>query len=177
MKNPCLIIIDVQEKLFPVIYEKKRLLNNILILIKGFQLFQLPIIVTEQVPEKLGSTIGPIRSLLDEINVINKSSFSCARDSRFMQKVSTLKKIDGIILVGIETHVCVYQTERDLIDRGYHVEVVADAAGARTKDNHRVALDRIQLNDGLLTTTEMLLFQLQGQAEGDRFRQLVKLIK
>jgi len=177
MKNPCLIIIDVQEKLFPVIYEKKRLLNNILILIKGFQLFQLPIIVTEQVPEKLGSTIGPIRSLLDEINVINKSSFSCARDSLFMQKVSTLKKIDGIILVGIETHVCVYQTERDLIDRGYHVEVVADAAGARTEDNHRVALDRIQLNDGLLTTTEMLLFQLQGQAEGDRFRQLVKLIK
>jgi len=177
MKNPCLIIIDVQEKLFPVIYEKKRLLNNILILIKGFQLFQLPIIVTEQVPEKLGSTIGPIRSLLDEINVINKSSFSCARDSLFMQKVSTLKKIDGIILVGIETHVCVYQTERDLIDRGYHVEVVADAAGARTEDNHRVALDRIQLNDGLLTTTEMLLFQLQGQVEGDRFRQLVKLIK
>ena len=78
MNNPCLVVIDVQERLFPVMHQKENLLKNLEILIKGFKLFDLPIFVTEQVPEKLGPTIDPIGSLLNGIEPISKTSFSCA---------------------------------------------------------------------------------------------------
>ena len=177
MKNPYLVVIDVQEKLFPVIHEKEIFLNNLEILIKGFQLFGLPILYTEQVPDKLGPTIEPIRSLLSDIDPITKSSFSCASDPGFLSKTSAFHGQDGIVLAGIETHICVYQTERDLIRRGAHVEVVTNAVASRDPNNHRIAVDRIRNNGGFLTTVEMILFNIQEQAEGDRFKELLKLVK
>tara|TARA_Y100000758_G_scaffold109817_1_gene76896 strand:- start:880 stop:1413 length:534 start_codon:yes stop_codon:yes gene_type:complete len=177
MKNPYLVVIDVQEKLFPVINEKETFLENLKILIKGFQLFDLPIILTEQVPEKLGSTVEPIKSLLPDTKPIIKSSFSCAADAGFSLKANYMTDCDGVVLAGIETHVCIYQTERDLIHRGQHVEVVTDAVSSRNPNNHQIALDRIRNNGGFLTTMEMLLFSLQEVAEGDRFRELIKLVK
>jgi len=177
MKNPYLVVIDVQEKLFPVINEKETFLENLKILIKGFQLFDLPIILTEQVPEKLGSTVEPIKSLLLDTKPIIKSSFSCAADAGFSLKANYMTDCDGVVLAGIETHVCIYQTERDLIHRGEHVEIVTDAVASRNFNNHQIALDRIRNNGGFLTTVEMLLFSLQEKAEGETFRELIKLVK
>lgn len=177
MKNPYLVVIDVQEKLFPLMHEKETFLKNIQTLIKGFQLFDFPIILTEQVPEKLGPTIEPVKSLLPDTKPIIKSSFSCAGDAGFSLKSNYMSDCDGVVLVGIETHVCVYQTERDLIHRGQHVEIVTDAVASRNPENHNIALERIRNNGGFLTTMEMLLFSLQEIAEGDRFRELIKLVK
>ena len=177
MRNPYLVIIDVQEKLIPVIHDKDNLLSNLEILIMGFKIFRLPIIVTEQVPDKLGSTVESIKSLLDDVDPISKSSFSCAGETEFLKRSESLSLNDGIILAGIETHICVYQTERDLIRRGHHVEVVTNAVGSRDKNNHDIALDRIRNNGGFLTTVEMLLFNLQEKAGGERFKKLAKLIK
>ena len=177
MRNPYLVIIDVQEKLMPHIHNKENLLSNIEILIRGFKIFDLPIIVTEQVPDKLGSTVKSIKSLLDDVDPVSKSSFSCAGETEFLKRSESLSQNDGIILAGIETHICVYQTERDLISRGHHVEVVTNAVGSRDKNNHDIALDRIRNNGGFLTTVEMLLFNLQEKAGGERFKKLAKLIK
>ena len=177
MRNPYLVIIDVQEKLMPHIHNKENLLSNIEILIRGFKIFDLPIIVTEQVPDKLGPTVKSIKDLLDDVNPISKSSFSCAGEFEFLKRSESLSQNDGIILAGIETHICVYQTERDLIRRGHHVEVVTNAVGSRDKNNHDIALDRIRNNGGFLTTVEMLLFNLQEKAKGERFKKLTKLIK
>ena len=177
MNKPCLIVIDVQEKLFPVMHGKEKLLRNLEILIKGFKLFGLPIFMTEQVPEKLGSTIESVRSLLDGVDSISKTSFSCASDPKFLSVSDSFSSNDGIVLAGIETHVCVYQTERDLIRRGHHVEVVTDAVSSRDPNNHRVALDRIRNNGGFLTTTEMLLFNIKADAKGEDFKELAKLVK
>ena len=177
MKNPFLVVIDVQEKLFPIMHEKEAFLKNLQILIKGFQLFKLPILLTEQVPEKLGPTIGPIKSLLKDIDPIIKTNFSCAGDPGFTSHSSRLSSCDGIVLAGIESHICVYQTERDLIRRGEHVEVVTNAVTSRKLNNHQIALDRIRNNGGFLTTVEMVLFNLQEKAEGDTFRKLIKLVK
>ena len=177
MKHPYLVIVDVQENLFPVMDGKDKFLKNILILIKGFQLFKLPILVTEQAPEKLGPTIKPIKDLLAETQPIIKTSFSCAADPEFMTQTNRLAGYNGVVLAGIETHVCVYQTERDLIHRGEHVEVVTNAVTSLDVNNHSVALDRIRNNGGFLTTVEMLLFNIQEKAGGDRFRELVKLVK
>ena len=177
MRNPYLVIIDVQEKLFPAMYNKDNFLKNLKILIKGFQLFELPILITEQIPEKLGPTIDPIKELLKNITPIKKSSFSCAGNTEFMKKTDSFISSDGVILAGIETHICVYQTERDLIHRGLHVEVVTNAVSAREKNNHHIALDRIRNNGGFLTTVEMLLFNLQEKADENRFKELLKIVK
>ena len=177
MKNPYLVVIDVQERLFPVMNEKEAFLKNLQILIKGFKLFGLPILLTEQVPDKLGPTIEPVRSILKDTEPIIKSSFSCAGDPGFLSQTDGLNTRDGIVLAGIETHVCVYQTERDLIRRGQHVEVVTNAVASRDANNHRIALDRIRNNGGFLTTVEMVLFNIQERAGGATFKELVKLVK
>ena len=177
MKNPYLVVIDVQERLFPVMNKKKAFLKNLEILIKGFQLFDLPILLTEQVPDKLGPTIEPVRSILKDTEPIIKSSFSCAGDPGFLSQTDGLSTHDGIVLAGIETHVCVYQTERDLIRRGQHVEVVTNAVASRDANNHRIALDRIRNNGGFLTTVEMVLFNIQERAGGATFKELVQLVK
>ena len=177
MKNPNLVVIDVQERLFPVMNEKEAFLKNLQILIKGFKLFGLPILLTEQVPDKLGPTIEPVRSILKDTEPIIKSSFSCAGDPGFLSQTDGLSTHDGIVLAGIETHVCVYQTERDLIRRGQHVEVVTNAVASRDANNHRIALDRIRNNGGFLTTVEMVLFNIQERAGGATFKELVKLVK
>jgi len=116
-------------------------------------------------------------SLVPDLKPISKSSFSCAGDVGFTWQVGSYSSCDGVVLAGIETHVCVYQTERDLIHRGQHVEVVTDAVTSRDSNNHGIALDRIRNNGGFLTTVEMLLFSLQKKADGDRFRELIKLVK
>jgi len=177
MKNPYLVVIDVQERLFPVMNEKEAFLKNLQILIKGFKLFGLPILLTEQVPDKLGPTIEPVRSILKDTEPIIKSSFSCAGDPGFLSQTDGLSTHDGIVLAGIETHVCVYQTERDLIRRGQHVEVVTNAVASRDANNHRIALDRIRNNGGFLTTVEMVLFNIQERAGGATFKELVQLVK
>ena len=177
MKNPCLVVIDVQEKLYPIVQDKYNFLKNLEILIKGFKLLDLPIIVTEQVPQKLGHTVKPVRSILSDVKTIPKSSFSCASDDKFNSKCDELLNVDGYVLAGIETHICVYQTQKQMSLLGKHVEVVADAVSSRNKTNHDIALHRIRNSGGFLTTTEMILFELTGNAEGIIFKQLSKLVK
>jgi len=176
MNNPCLVVIDVQEKLFPVMNNNVELLKNIKILVKGFQLYNLPILVTEQVPDKLGKTIDPINSLFDKLDPIIKSSFSCVNDPNFLIHIDSLIPSE-IILAGIETHVCVYQTAMDLIDQGRHVEIITNAVSSRNLDNHSVALNRMDKYGAFLSTVEMLLFDIQKKAGGERFKELVKLVK
>ncbi len=176
MKNPCLVIIDVQEKLFPVMKDRQTLLKNLIILIKGFQLFKLPVIITEQVPEKLGNTIEEIASLFDTVDPVVKSSFSCLGESKFLERLEVLNA-DEIILAGIESHVCVYQTSHDLLEKSKHVEVVVDSISSRNINNHNTAIARMKMEGVSLTSVEMLLFFLQKSATGDNFRKLVKLVK
>ena len=176
MKNPLLVVIDVQEKLFSVMNEKQSLLRNLTILIKGFQLFKFPVIITEQVPEKLGNTIDEIASLFDNVDPIVKSSFSCMDEPKFLEKLETINT-DEIILAGIESHVCVYQTSRDLLEQRKRLEVVIDSISSRNVNNHNTAVARMKMEGVPLTSVEMLLFLLQKNADGDNFRKLVNLIK
>ena len=176
MNYPCLVIIDVQEKLFPAMYKKNTLLKNLKILIKGFQLFKLPIIITEQVPDKLGKTIIELSSLLDSFEPIPKSTFSCAGETEFM-RILDRTNAKRIILAGIESHVCVYQTAYDLLKQKKNVEIVVDCISSRTLNNHTIAIDSMKKDGASLRTIEMLLFSFQKNASGDNFKKLIKLIK
>ena len=176
MRNPYLVIIDVQEKLFPVMKDRQTLLKNLIILIKGFQLFKLPVIITEQVPEKLGNTIEEIASLFDTVDPVVKSSFSCVGDPIFLKRLDTINA-DEIVLAGIESHVCVYQTSRDLLEQGKRVEVVVDGISSRNVNNHNTAVARMKMDGISLTSVEMLLFLIQKSANGDDFKKLVNLVR
>ena len=176
MKNPCLVVIDVQEKLFPVMNERQTLLKNLIILIKGFQLLKLPVIITEQVPEKLGNTIEEISSLFDTVDPVVKSSFSCLGEPKFIERLEKIN-VDNVIIAGIESHVCVYQTSHDFLQKGKHFEVVVDSISSRSINNHNTAIARMKMDGVSLTSAEMLLFFLQKSANGDNFRKLVKLVK
>lgn len=177
LNNTTLLIIDVQERLVPVMLNKEKLLDNLQRLIKGANVLKLPIIYTEQVPEKLGPTLPEIADLLTEASdPISKSSFSCYSCSPFVEQLKELGRTQ-VLVAGIETHVCVYQTAIDLLEQGYEVQLVTDAVSSRTAENRQLAVNRMKEAGAKLTSTEMALFELLRVAEGDKFRQVSRIVK
>lgn len=175
-ENAALIVVDVQGKLAHLMYEKERLFENLRKLIRGVRVLQIPIIVTEQLPEKLGSTIPEIAELVPDVEPIRKSTFSCCGSDSFMHALRSLKRRQ-ILLAGIEAHVCVYQTALDLLNIGHVVHLVADAVSSRTAMNRRIGIQRITREGAKLTSTEMALFELLRVAEGDKFKQILQIVK
>ncbi|MBN1991737.1 MAG: hydrolase [Anaerolineae bacterium] len=177
VNNTALIVIDVQGKLAQLMYQKEELFAHLEQIIKGCQVLAIPIIWTEQVPEKLGPTLPEFAELLaPNGDPLAKSSFSCCGHQPFMAALQALER-KQILLTGIETHVCVYQTALDLLEAGYEVQVVADAVSSRTKQNRKIGLERMKEAEAKLTSTEMALFELLRVAEGDQFRQIARIVK
>jgi nicotinamidase-related amidase len=175
-----LLLIDVQEKLMPVIDRNAEVAANIERLIRGCHLLDtIPIIVTEQYVKGLGPTIEPLRRTLEETagyQPIEKSCFSAQGCGEFQAAMRNLKK-KQIIVAGIETHVCVYQTVTDLLAAGYDVTIVADAMSSRTAENRELAIRRMAADGAHLSSTEMLLFELTVNSGTDEFRAIAKLVK
>ena len=163
-----LLIIDVQEKLMPVIANREQVEANIVRLIGGAQILGLPILITEQYVKGLGHTVAPLREALgDAYKPIEKSCFSGYRELDRKQ----------VIVAGVETHVCVYQTVSDLLTNGYEVTLVADALSSRTIENKETALRRMMSDGAKLSSTEMALFELTVASGTDEFRAISKLVK
>ena len=171
-----LTLIDVQEKLVPLMGDKTQFVDNLGTLLEGAQLLDIPIIWMEQLPDKLGPTIPEIKDVMKGQTPIIKNVFSCGDSDEYLSVLNRYSP-DEVILCGIETHVCVYQTAMDLLSMEKGVQVVADAVTSRKKLNHDIGLQRISEKGGSLTTYELLLFEEQKIAEGDRFRSLIKLVK
>ena len=175
-KKAVFVVVDVQGKLAQMMFQRDVLFHNLQVLIQGMQLLEVPIILMEQTPEKIGSTIPEIRDLLPGVEPIKKKTFSCAADSKFSSRLQELAPTE-VILAGIETHVCVYQTAADLLSQGFEVHVVTDAVSSRVEANKQTGLNRMLAEGGHATSTEMLLFELQRSAGGDVFRELIKLVR
>lgn len=171
-----LIVIDIQDKLFQAMYNKEDLLTIAAKTIRGAKVFNLPIIVTEQIPEKLGVTIPEIAVELEGIERISKSSFSSWGESKFREKIKAVNCPKAVI-IGIESHICVYQTAADLINNGYEVHIVADAVSSRTKENSDIGLAAIKSSGGHITSMEMFLFEILGAAENAGFKDIQKIVK
>ena len=171
-----LLIIDVQGKLASLVHDKEKIIKNIQTLIETARVLEIPIILTEQVPEKIGRTIPEISQKLENIPPIVKMSFSCAATPSFNQRLASLKR-HQLIITGIEAHVCVYQTTADLIKQKFLVEVVADAVSSRTLENKTFALDKIKTLGAGLTSTEMIITELLKSAAHEKFREVLKLLK
>ena len=174
--NTVLVIVDVQEKLTNVVCEKERLCQEFVKLIKGVKVLEVPIVLTEQNPRGLGPTISEIKALLLNFEPIYKMSFSCLGEDEFPKRLKDLGR-KQVILTGIETHVCVYQTAMDLIDAGYDVQVVADCVSSRTPANKETALEKMKRAGIDITSTEIILFELLKTADSPKFREIASIIK
>jgi nicotinamidase-related amidase len=170
-----LLIIDVQGKLAEQMNESPALFKNLSILIKGARLFDIPIIWLEQLPDKLGSTHKDIAQHLAG-QPISKSTLSAWGNDEVRSQIEN-SNCRNWLIAGIECHVCVYQTVRDLLKMHYNVHVVSDAVSSRRLENKNMGLQAMQAAGASLTSTEMVLFELQKKAEGEAFKQLIKLVK
>lgn len=175
-ENTALVIVDVQGKLARLMHEHEALFNQLVAMTRGARELQLPIIWMEQIPEKLGATIEPLAKELGGIEPIHKSSFSCLGEPDFLKALEK-SGCRQVLLMGIEAHICVYQTARDLLDAGYAVEVIVDAVSSRTLQNKEVALDKMAAAGADLTSVEMALFELMKTAEAPEFRAVARIIK
>lgn len=171
-----LIVIDVQERLWPVMFEKERLLDNLRRLVQGAAILRLPVVVTEQYPKGIGRTLPALRAVLPPEPVLEKLTFSACGIPEFGRALQA-RGITLPILCGIEAHVCVCQTCLDLLDTGLRPFVVADAVSSRTAENWRLALDRMRAAGAVLVSTEMILFELLERAGTDEFKQVLALVK
>ncbi len=171
-----LIIIDIQGNLAQAMYEKEILIVNNFRMIQGFKALNIPIMFTEQIPQKLGSTIPVILQELKGITPIAKESFSCWDDRNFKEQLEGLSR-RHIVITGIECHVCVYQTALDLISNGYTVHLATDAVSSRTMENRKVGIDAIKSAGAHLTSTEMVLFELLGTASDSKAKDIFKIVK
>ena len=176
LENTMLLVVDVQGNLAQAMCEKEFLFENLKRIIKGAHIFDMPVLFTEQIPEKLGPTIPEIAELLPGVQSIHKSTFSCCDDEGFMEKLKTINR-GQILVTGIEAHVCVYRTTVDLIDLGYEISLVADCVSSRTAMNKAIGTESMINKGAKLTSTEMALFELMKVAEGDVFSKMIKIVK
>jgi len=175
--NDCIfVLVDVQEKFVPAIHHYAEIEKNIQNLMRGLNILNIPILVTEQNPAKLGSTASVLADLVTDMQPISKMTFSCYGEEKFKNALIESGK-KQVILAGIETHVCIYQTARDLVVNGYYVEVVADAVSSRTFQNRELGLEKIKQSGAQTTSGEMLLMDLLVSADKPEFKEILKIIK
>jgi nicotinamidase-related amidase len=174
--NTGLLVIDLQQPLLEVMWNQQELIANVRRLAEGARILGVPVLVTEQNPEKLGPTAPGVAEAVEGLSTLPKMAFSCCREERFMAALRALSR-DAWLLCGVEAHVCVSQTAVDLLEHGYTVHVAADAVGSRVQANWEAGLERARRAGAIITTTEMALFELLERAGTDQFRAVQRLIR
>lgn len=176
--NNChLVVIDVQTRLTQVMSDRKSLLQNCEVLIQAAKLLEIPITVTEQYPKGIGATEPQLtNALANDYLPVEKTCFSCCASDQFSTRVDKSSK-PQMILCGIESHICVLQTAMDLLQSGKQVFVVADAVDSRSKENKKLALERMQQAGAIITNAESTVFEWLKDAKHAQFKALSALIR
>lgn len=171
-----LAVIDIQEKLLPAMCDPQAVAQNAARLVRGAQVLQVPVLVTEQYRKGLGGTVVEVASALGAFAPLEKLAFSACGAPGFVEALKR-RKVRDVVLCGIEAHVCVTQTCLDLLDEGFRVLVVADATASRTRQNLEIGLGRMRDAGALIGSTEMVLFEWLGRAGTEQFKQILNLVK
>ena len=173
-----LIVVDIQEKLLPPIWEKDRLVRNAQLLIRLAGILKIPALVTTQYNKGLGNTVPEVAALLPDTPTVDKLMFSCFGSEVFC---SFLKRLPGqrttVLLCGMETHICVMQTALGALREGYLVHVASDAVSSRTELNWRIGLERMRAAGAILSSTEMMIYELLRSSGAPAFKELLPYLK
>ncbi len=173
-----LAVVDIQEKLLPPIFNKEELIRNAKLLIQLAKLLNLPIVATTQYSRGLGDTVPEIASLLDGIEIYDKLEFSCFGSDQFCGEMKSLPGQRNTVLVcGMEAHICVMQTTLGALNRGYLVHVAADAVGSRAESNWRIGLRRMEAAGAVISSTEMMMYELMRASGTPVFKEMLKHLK
>jgi nicotinamidase-related amidase len=167
-----IVVIDIQEKLLPHIWESERVVSNTVMLLQFAKLMGIPVLCTEQ--DKLGPTVKPIASELGERHPVVKSSFGAFGSRDFCAELETLGRTQ-LVLLGIEAHICVLQTALHAPSR-YDLFVIRDAVSSRASANVDAALTRLAELGTATSSTEMFIYEILGRSGTDEFRQALKLV-
>jgi len=171
-----LVVVDIQERLMAAMDKREKLYRNSITMIEAAKVLGLPIVVTEQYPKGLGPTVSEIRGVLPSYSPIEKITFGCCGEERFMQEMKSVGR-GQVILIGSETHVCVLQTCLGLLQEGYVVHTVRDAVCSRTKENFLTGLEIMREAGAVITSVEAALFQLLYKAGSEEFKTISRLVK
>lgn len=169
-----LVVIDIQQKLLPPIFQKDQLVRNSQLLIRAAGILKVPALISTQYAKGLGGTVPEIASLLPGTEAIDKTLFSCFGSDVFC---SLLKRLPGqrttLLLCGMESHICVTQTALAALREGYLVHVASDAVSSRTEWNWKVGLDRMRAAGAIISSTEMMIYELMRSSSSAAFKQLL----
>ena len=172
-----LLVVDVQEKLFPYVENSCHVMQSIQKVVRGFQILNLPIFVSEQYPQGLGHTVAPLKGLLgDIVPVMVKTSFSCIDDDH-VKTALLVQPITQWVLIGIEAHVCILQTAKDLLGLGKQVVVLNDAISSRSIYDFSTAIAELRDCGVRISSTETILFELLRDSKSSEFKEISQLIK
>jgi nicotinamidase-related amidase len=175
-ERAALAVIDIQERLLPVMHEKDRVVQNAVRLIRAAEILKIPLLVTEQYRKGVGATVPEVAAAISRFAPVEKLAFSRCGADGFVEGLKQ-RGVQDVVLCGIEAHVCVAQTCLDLLDLGFRPFVVADAVSSRTAENHQFGIARMRDAGAVITSTEMIIFELLGRAGTDEFKQVLPLIK
>ncbi len=170
------VIIDYQERLLPHMRNHEDTLENVVKLIKGLKILNIPTILTQQYTRGLGETVAPIKELFDDFKFVEKTSFSCYDAPDFAIQLETLGK-EFVIVAGIESHVCVLQTVLDLKENGHIPVVIEDCINSRKKNDKRIAMARFRQEGIIVASVESILFELTRTAKAEEFKAISNLVK
>jgi nicotinamidase-related amidase len=173
-----LVVIDIQQKLLPPIFQKEQLVRNSQLLIRAAGILKIPALVSTQYAKGLGGTVPEIASLLPQTEAIDKTLFSCFGSDVFC---TVLKRLPGqrntLLLCGMESHICVTQTALAALRAGYLVHVASDAVSSRTEWNWRIGLDRMRAAGAVISSTEMMIYELMRSSSSAAFKELLPHLK
>jgi nicotinamidase-related amidase len=173
-----LVVIDIQEKLLPPIFQKEQLVRNAQLLIRAAGILKIPALVSTQYSKGLGSTIPEISSLLNGTESVDKTLFSCFGSDAFC---ALLKRLPGprttLLLCGMESHICVTQTALAALREGFLVHIASDAVSSRTEWNWKVGLDRMRSAGAIISSTEMMIYELMRSSSSAAFKELLPHLK
>lgn len=178
-----MIMIDIQERLMPAIFNKDEVIKNAVRLLTAAKELSLPLIVSEQYPKGIGSTLPELKELIpDGTSIISKTEFSCCEAADFDDAFLNLRfnegKKDTAVLFGVETHICVLGTAMTLLEKyNLNVVIAADSCGSRTEKNHELALEAARSLGCLVVPTETVIYHMLEKAGTPQFKALLPLFK
>ncbi|WP_432360499.1 hydrolase [Sporosarcina sp. UB5] len=175
-ENMVFVLVDVQGKLARIVHDSEDLIENLRKLISCLRILNVPIIWLEQYPEGLGPTVEEVAEQLEGLAPIPKMTFSACKTEAFMDELRAMKR-QKVLIAGIETHICVYQTAADLKELNYDVQVVEDAVSSRTLVNKELGLEKMKALGILGTSVEMVVYELLESADAKEFKRILRIIK
>ena len=174
--NSAILLVDYQERFVSVLHNNDETVKNIKLLLAGANIYNVPIWVSEQVPEKLGKTIADFKPHLENAKFFSKKAMSCCGETQFVDELKN-RNIKQIAVCGIEAHVCVSQTVHDLLLNGFQVHLVTDAITTRIPHNKEIAIRKTCSIGAIISSVETILFEMAYEAGSEEFKKLQQLFK